>query len=213
MIVTNFLIYNSIYQRSDRKVNFTALAPHAAKKSVLPVELQARLEHFARKYNFAQTKPVQVGLKRAIDIAGASLGAILTTPLMAASALALKLESREPLIFRQNRVGRMGREFTMFKFKSIKGAPVTEVLDSVKELKITRLGRFLRRYSLDELPQFWNILKGDMSLIGPRPCPLEYDEKLFNITPDSVRRYVVKPGASLGSLRTRERNLDDLIAE
>lgn len=208
MIVTNSLIYNSIYQRSDRRLNFAALAPNSAKKSVLPVELQARLEKFARQYDFAHQKPVQVRLKRAIDIAGAAMGLVLTSPIMAASAAAIKLESQGRVIFRQKRVGLMGREFDMLKLRSMRDVSDDGAYVSSKnDPRITRVGRFLRRHSLDELPQFWNILRGDMSLVGPRPRTAKENDKLFDADKDSVRRFVVKPGASLDYRHPRNSNV------
>jgi lipopolysaccharide/colanic/teichoic acid biosynthesis glycosyltransferase len=120
--------------------------------------------------------------KRAFDILIGGLLLLLSVPLMALIALLVKLESRGPVLYHQKRLGEKGRIFVMYKFRSmIPGAD--ELIDQVVQIsedghvlykwqddrRVTRLGRFLRRSSLDELPQLFNVLKGDMSLVGPRP--------------------------------------------
>jgi lipopolysaccharide/colanic/teichoic acid biosynthesis glycosyltransferase len=125
--------------------------------------------------------------KRAIDIFGSALVLFVLSPLMAAIALAIKLESPGPVFFRQQRVGRDGAVFEILKFRSmVKDAEAQrEALESLNEStgnfklacdpRITRTGRLLRRCSLDELPQLINVLRGDMSLVGPRPLVLPED--------------------------------------
>jgi lipopolysaccharide/colanic/teichoic acid biosynthesis glycosyltransferase len=119
--------------------------------------------------------------KRALDVTCASIGLLVLSPLLAAIALAVKLESPGPVIFRQQRAGRGGRAFTFYKFRSMcvdaeqrraaletrneQSGPVFKIHD---DPRVTRIGRILRRWSLDELPQLWNIVKGDISLVGPR---------------------------------------------
>jgi exopolysaccharide biosynthesis polyprenyl glycosylphosphotransferase len=125
-------------------------------------------------------------LKRALDVAGGAVALVLLAPLLAACAIAIKLDSPGPVLFRQRRIGRRNQPFDVFKFRSM-GAGADERKTEIAELnfhgganergmfkvrqdpRITRVGRFLRRYSLDELPQLLNILRGDMSLVGPRP--------------------------------------------
>jgi exopolysaccharide biosynthesis polyprenyl glycosylphosphotransferase len=132
----------------------------------------------------------QVGLpflaKRVIDVLGSAAALILCLPLILVIALLITVDSGGPILFRQERVGKGGRRFTVLKFRSMRPdaeelmkevADQNEVKDGPifkwrKDPRITRVGRFLRRSSLDELPQFWNVLVGDMSLVGPRP-PLE----------------------------------------
>jgi exopolysaccharide biosynthesis polyprenyl glycosylphosphotransferase len=116
--------------------------------------------------------------KRVLDAGGAALGLVLFAPLLLAAAIAIKLDSSGPVLFRQVRVGRGGRQFTLYKFRSMRmgstilvradGAIVKDVADP----RVTRVGGFLRRLSLDELPQLFNVLRGDMSLVGPRPLVL-----------------------------------------
>lgn len=110
------------------------------------------------------------GLRRVFDVAVATTALILLLPLILCAAVIVRLDSRGPIFFRQRRMGRNGKEFTLYKFRSMNsedtgGASITVMGDS----RITRAGSFLRRYKLDELPQFFNVLRGDMGLVGPRP--------------------------------------------
>ena len=129
-------------------------------------------------------------VKRALDVAGASLGLLLTAPLIAAIALMVKLDSHGPVFFRQTRVGRGGRHFKIVKFRSMEhGAegrraelePMNEAVGLFKiadDPRVNRVGRFLRATSLDELPQLWNVLRGEMSLVGPRPLVVDEDRRV-----------------------------------
>jgi lipopolysaccharide/colanic/teichoic acid biosynthesis glycosyltransferase len=131
---------------------------------------------------------------RAADVAGASLGLVLATPLLGAAALAIKLEDGGPVFYRQARVGRDGAEFELLKLRTmVVGAEREGAGWAVDEgdPRITRVGRVLRRLSLDELPQLWNVLRGDMSLVGPRPT-LAYQVEQY--APRQRRRLEVKPG-------------------
>lgn len=133
-------------------------------------------------------------MNRALDIAVAGLGLTASAPVLAAAALAIKLEGRGPILFRQKRVGKDGVEFELLKLR-------TMVVNAEKlgagyavdkgDARITRSGRLLRRASIDELPQLWNIVRGDMSLIGPRPT-LAYQVEKY--TPRQRRRLEVLPG-------------------
>ena len=141
--------------------------------------------------------------KRAMDVVGASLLLLITMPLWAAVAIAIKLDSPGPVLFRQNRIGRQGRAIRLTKFRSM----VTDAealrtdllaesrqagwLDLEHDPRITRVGRFLRQTSLDELPQLWNVLRGDMSLVGPRPLIAEEDQ---NVIGWARRRLNLTPG-------------------
>lgn len=133
-------------------------------------------------------------MNRALDVAGASLGLAVASPLLAAAALAVKLDDGGPILYRQRRVGRHGQEFELLKLRTmVVGAESIGAGWAVNEgdPRITRAGRVLRRLSLDELPQLWNVLRGDMSLIGPRPT-LAYQVERY--TPRQRRRLKVKPG-------------------
>jgi lipopolysaccharide/colanic/teichoic acid biosynthesis glycosyltransferase len=129
-------------------------------------------------------------LKRATDLVGAALGLVVLAPLLAAIALAIKLDSRGPVLFRQQRVGRDGRLFALAKFRTmVDGAHRQQaalrdrneadgLFKIADDPRITRVGGLLRRASLDELPQLWNVLRGQMSLVGPRPLVPEDDRRV-----------------------------------
>jgi lipopolysaccharide/colanic/teichoic acid biosynthesis glycosyltransferase len=114
-------------------------------------------------------------VKRGLDIVGAALGLIALAPLCALIAAAVKLDSPGPVLFRQSRTGRGGRTFVLYKFRSMRAgsgmlvSPNGALLKAADDDRITRVGRLLRRCSLDEAPQLFNVLRGDMSLVGPRP--------------------------------------------
>jgi len=133
-------------------------------------------------------------MNRAIDVATAAFGLAVTSPLLAASALAIKLEDGGPVLYRQVRVGKDGEDFELLKLRTMvvgaekKGAGfAVDAGDS----RITRVGRVLRRTSVDELPQLWNVVRGEMSLIGPRPT-LRYQVETY--TARQRRRLDVRPG-------------------
>jgi lipopolysaccharide/colanic/teichoic acid biosynthesis glycosyltransferase len=131
---------------------------------------------------------------RALDIAIAGAGLVFSSPLVAAGALAVKLSDRGPVLYRQTRVGKDGADFELLKLRTmVVGAERQGAGFAVNEgdTRITRAGRILRKLSLDELPQLWNVLRGDMSVIGPRPT-LRY--QVDEYTPHQRRRLEVKPG-------------------
>jgi lipopolysaccharide/colanic/teichoic acid biosynthesis glycosyltransferase len=133
-------------------------------------------------------------MNRAADVLGAGIGLALASPLLAAAAAAIKLEDGGPILYRQRRVGLRGEEFELLKLRTmVVGAERQGAGWAVNEgdPRITRVGGVLRRLSLDELPQLWNVLRGDMSLIGPRPT-LAY--QVGRYSPRQRRRLDVKPG-------------------
>ena len=156
-------------------------------------------------------------VKRVVDLVGASIGLLVLAPLLTAIAVAVKLSSPGPILYRQPRIGRGGRRFTMYKFRTMvdgndskihesylrnyirDGVPATVAEDGTKIYKltedprVTRVGAWLRALSLDELPQLWNVVRGDMSLVGPRPC-LPYEWDLYR--PWQRRRLDVLPGCT-----------------
>ena len=134
--------------------------------------------------------------KRLLDILVAGVGLVLALPFMLLVALAVRLDSPGPVFFRQDRVGRRGREFTLWKFRSMRtdaeaGGARWAVQD---DPRVTRVGRFIRKTRLDELPQLWNVLTGDMSLVGPRPERRMFVEQLKEVCPWYEQRLVVRPG-------------------
>lgn len=132
-------------------------------------------------------------IKRAIDILGATVLLTLAAPVMLLVAVGVALSLGRPILFRQRRVGRGGLEFEMLKFRSMKfgaGSGWTTGVDARK----TRFGNFIRRYSLDELPQLFNVLGGSMSLVGPRPEQPHFVEKFKQEIDGYDRRHLVQPG-------------------
>jgi exopolysaccharide biosynthesis polyprenyl glycosylphosphotransferase len=147
---------------------------------------------------------VSLLLKRVLDILLSTLALLVLSPLLAALAISIRLDSRGPIFYRSERIGKKGRVFGCIKFRTmVRDAEErrSEVLhmnerDGVlfkisKDPRITRLGRFLRKYSLDELPQFFNVLRGDMSIVGPRP-PIASEVREYKLS--HLRRLDVTPG-------------------
>jgi sugar transferase EpsL len=124
-------------------------------------------------------------LKRPLDLLAAGLLLILASPFLVLIGVAAAIFQGFPVLFRQTRPGLCGRPFELVKFRTMRQGTDTDAQ------RLTRLGRFLRRTSLDELPAFWNVLRGDMSLVGPRPLLMQY---LDRYTPEQARRHEVKPG-------------------
>ena len=132
--------------------------------------------------------------KRGIDVVLSLLALMILSPMLLLTALAVAMESGIPVLFRQTRCGLNGREFGMLKFRSmVRNAAATgPYFTSTNDPRITRIGRFIRRTSLDELPQLFNVLKGDMSLVGPRP-DVPAQRGLYT-TADWAQRCSVRPG-------------------
>jgi len=130
--------------------------------------------------------------KRALDLAAALIGLVVLSPLMLVIAATIRVRMGSPVLFRQRRPGFHAVPFTMVKFRTmLVGEGTTIAIDPSDTERLTGLGLRLRRHSLDELPQLWNVLKGEMSLVGPRPLLMEYLERY---TPEQARRHEVKPG-------------------
>jgi lipopolysaccharide/colanic/teichoic acid biosynthesis glycosyltransferase/ribosomal protein S18 acetylase RimI-like enzyme len=136
---------------------------------------------------------VGLAVKRALDVGGAALALVLLSPILAWVALALLVTQGRPILFRQGRPGRGGRIFTIMKFRTMRAAAPGEVWYLTDTVRMTRLGRFLRASSIDELPELWNVLRGEMSLVGPRPLLAEY---LESYTPEESRRHDMRPGVT-----------------
>ena len=182
-----------------------------------------------------RTRKLAIGFKRAMDIAGSAFALIVLLPLFAIIALAIKATSKGPVLFSQERLGQHGKKFRFLKFRSMRkncdsklhqeyvsrfiagqvsatnGDGTTPTFKIQKDPRITPIGNILRKTSLDELPQFWNVLVGDMSLVGPRP-PVEYEFKAYDVW---HRRRVleIKPGITgLWQVEGRSRTqFDDMV--
>jgi exopolysaccharide biosynthesis polyprenyl glycosylphosphotransferase len=138
-------------------------------------------------------------LKRGTDLFGAIVGLVLSAPVVALFAVLIKRESPAgPIFFRQSRVGAGHRAFTLYKLRSMTpdaaGQDDEQVSTGADDPRLLRVGRFMRRWNLDELPQFWNVLRGEMSLIGPRPERPRHVDRLAGTIPHYLPRHLVKPG-------------------
>ena len=138
---------------------------------------------------------VQRGIKRALDVVFAFLGLIVLSPVFLIIYVMLKRQKNGPAIFSQERIGYKGRPFTIYKFRSmsdVEKAP--RLMAKCDESNSTKTERFLREHHLDELPQLWNVLKGDMSFVGPRPERKYYIDKIMEIDRDYELIYEMRPG-------------------
>ena len=144
-------------------------------------------------------------MKRLLDVVVAAIGLVLLSPLMAALAVLVRARLGPPAFFTQARPGRGGRPFAIYKFRTMSDARDAAGAPLPDERRLTALGRFLRSTSLDELPELINVLRGDMSLVGPRPLLMEY---LPLYTPEQARRHEVRPGDHrLGAGQRAQRDL------
>jgi lipopolysaccharide/colanic/teichoic acid biosynthesis glycosyltransferase len=129
--------------------------------------------------------------KRLLDLAASAILLLVLAPVIAVVALAVRARIGSPVLFRQRRPGLMGRPFTMVKFRTMTEARDEHGRPLPDEQRLTPFGAALRRLSLDELPELWNVLRGDMSLVGPRPLLMQY---VARYTPEQARRQDVRPG-------------------
>ena len=132
-------------------------------------------------------------LKRLIDVVGAGVGLVLTGPVLACAAAAIGLTMGRPIFFRHRRPGLGGEPFLLIKFRTMRPPSDDEDMIGNDEGRITAVGRALRTTSIDELPTLWNVLRGDMSLVGPRPLLMRYLERY---SPRQARRHQVRPGVT-----------------
>ena len=132
-------------------------------------------------------------MKRAIDLAVASLALIATAPILLVASLAIVLTMGAPILFRDERAGRDGRPFHLLKFRTMRPLRPGESIPEHDGDRITRVGALLRSTSLDELPTLWNVLRGDLSVVGPRPLPVRYVDRY---SPTQRRRLDVRPGVT-----------------
>jgi Undecaprenyl-phosphate glucose phosphotransferase len=169
----------------DMRVRSLTHFTSSARQRVLAIEIQR-----------APLSGSQRLVKRVVDIVLAGLALVFFLPVMALTAIAIKLDSPGPVIFRQNRNGFNGRQFVIFKFRTMtvqENGPAVEQVTR-DDPRVTAIGRLLRSASIDELPQLLNVLNGDMSLIGPRPHALAHDNYFENVLGDYAFRHHVKPG-------------------
>jgi len=136
-------------------------------------------------------KIFQLKIKRLLDISVSIIGIVLFSPIFLVIMTLIKLNSNGPIFFTQERPGKNGKIFILYKFRTMKDLRDENGNLLPDKNRLTKVGKFLRKLSLDELPELWNVLKGDMSLVGPRPLLVEY---LNRYTPEQARRHEVKPG-------------------
>jgi Undecaprenyl-phosphate glucose phosphotransferase len=189
----------------DRQVRSLTSYTSSGRQNVLSIEIQR-----------AALSTAERRVKRAMDVLLAWIALTFFIPLMVFVAIAIKLDGKGPVIFKQNRRGFSGREFVMFKFRTMTvqedGAVVTQVVRG--DLRVTRIGRLLRMSSIDELPQLFNVLLGDMSLVGPRPHALAHDNYFEKVLGNYAFRHHVQPGitgwAQVNGLRGATPTLDSI---
>jgi undecaprenyl-phosphate galactose phosphotransferase/putative colanic acid biosynthesis UDP-glucose lipid carrier transferase len=169
----------------DTRVRALSNYSSSGRQSILAIEVQR-----------APLSPAERLAKRAMDIVIASTALIALLPMLVLTAIAIKLDGPGPVIFRQRRKGFNGQEFVMLKFRTMSvqedGAVVSQAMRD--DPRVTAVGRLLRSASIDELPQLWNVLSGEMSLIGPRPHALAHDDYFQQVVSDYAFRHHVKPG-------------------
>lgn len=155
--------------------------------------------------------PLRLAVKRVLDVVGASVGLLVLSPVLLCVAMTVRIRLGAPVLFTQRRTGRHGAAFTMLKFRTMTDAVGADGELLPDDRRLTACGRFLRRTSLDELPELLNVLRGDMSLVGPRPLLESYTEHFTEV---EARRLLVRPGIT-GLAQVRGRNTvgwDDRLA-
>ena len=136
-------------------------------------------------------------IKRLLDVVLSVIGLIIISPILLITAIAIKLESKGPVIFQQDRLGLHGQVFKIYKFRSMCiGAEKDGVYETKGDMRVTKVGRIIRKTSIDELPQFVNIIKGDMSIIGPRPTLTYHPWPIEKYTNEQRKRFNVRPGVT-----------------
>jgi putative colanic acid biosynthesis UDP-glucose lipid carrier transferase len=170
----------------------------------------------ARRRPQAPVRPLGGFAKRCMDLTVAAVSLVALTPLFLLVALAIKLDSPGPVFFLQRRGGFRGRPFLVVKFRTMTAADDGAVIAQAGrgDVRLTRVGKFLRRTSIDELPQFFNVLRGEMSLVGPRPHAVAHDRHFRGIDPRYGRRFKARPGitglAQVNGCRGETRNADSV---
>ena len=170
--------------------------------SILTAIEQKKIVEYRNKLNCLAAKPLNTGIKRAVDLAFSVVGLILTAPIILICGIAIKLDSKGPFLFKQTRIGKDGKPFTIYKLRTMITNAGDELLKTPHDKRVTKIGKILRRYSIDEFPQFINIIKGEMSLVGPRPININAHNLRKN-DKDFFLRYSVKPGATLNYPSTK----------
>jgi polysaccharide biosynthesis protein PslA len=200
VMISNTLSASGIMERCVAAFSMLPVAVHLTAGGLVSRFKDARVTRFGRSVSLSLTheplRSSQAFLKRVFDVVVASLALVLLSPILALIALAIRMESPGPALFRQRRRGYNHFEFSIFKFRTMTTMEDGEHIPqaTVGDLRVTRIGRFLRNTSLDELPQLLNVLSGEMSLVGPRPHAVAHDRFFEALIPVYPRRLNVKPG-------------------
>lgn len=191
----------------------TAFSANIKRSILTNKEQQQLIQNYRNRLSGTKKYSLMCGLKRFIDITHGIAGFIIAAPIMLLSAAAIRAESKGAVLFKQERLGKNGEPFTIYKLRKMYKEDIDNDFDIVdgEDEHITKVGKFLRKYSIDEFPQFWNIVKGEMSLIGPRPISERTHNIRKNQFKDYLARYAVKPGASLNYKNTKCTNDIDTI--
>jgi exopolysaccharide biosynthesis polyprenyl glycosylphosphotransferase len=187
--------------------------------SVAPILAQANIGSNSKLQIEIQRAPLsemEMAVKRVCDVLIAGVSVLFLAPMMIFIGALIALDSKGPVIFRQNRNGFNGKQFVIYKFRTLRVLENGAVVNQVKrdDDRVTRIGRLLRATSIDELPQLFNVLKGDMSLVGPRPHAIAHDNQYTNLLADYALRHHVKPGmtgwAQVNGLRGETAQLEQM---
>jgi undecaprenyl-phosphate galactose phosphotransferase/putative colanic acid biosynthesis UDP-glucose lipid carrier transferase len=190
------------------------LLPDQSARSILAQPMVEMGSGFAVEFQRAPLGFLELAVKRTVDVVLATILLIFLSPLLAMVSILIKVTSAGPVIFRQHRRGFNGHTFTIYKFRTMKVLENGSKIDQARrnDERVTNLGRVLRSTSIDELPQLVNVLRGEMSLVGPRPHALAHDDEYSALIANYAFRHNVKPGitgwAQVNGLRGETRTLD-----
>lgn len=207
-VVTQQLLKQQMLQSDAEQVSDFGRLLAERQAELKQLEKNFQQQRWQRRVLPAQARTMHLlgaAFKRSLDVCGAAVALVMLSPLLLLTALAIWLEDRGPVLFAQERVGQYGRVFRFYKFRSMLRnaealkdslAHLNESSDGVifksrRDPRITRVGRVIRRTSIDELPQLWNVLRGDMSLVGPRP---PVPREVADYSPEARKRLDIRPG-------------------
>ncbi|MCS7175039.1 exopolysaccharide biosynthesis polyprenyl glycosylphosphotransferase [Pseudothermotoga sp.] len=194
IVIADYEIFQSLKHKLANNHLQLIFLPHIAETVLKRIPL-ILIDKFNSYYETSFNKILETVLKRILDIVLSTILLVLTSPAMLFVSLAIYLEDGRPIIYRQKRVGKNGEEFEFIKFRSLKqeGFDPKDPSRNIEQ-RLLKIGKFIRKYRLDELPQLWLVLKGTMSLVGPRPEMVEYHLKYCKQIPYYDYRLKVKPG-------------------
>ncbi|MEM9410290.1 MAG: exopolysaccharide biosynthesis polyprenyl glycosylphosphotransferase [Planctomycetota bacterium] len=191
---TDALSSREIQQLTFDGIRITPLPDYLAEQlKIVPID---RVDSQWLCYSLETSQPIYAFFKRMVDILGASIGLILTAPVLAIAAVLIKLESKGPIFYSQTRVGKFNQPFKIYKLRSMASDAERNGAQwaAVNDARVTRIGKILRKTRIDEIPQFWNVLRGEMSIVGPRPERPEFVSDLDQSIPYYLQRHLIAPG-------------------